>query len=256
MKASRRSYTSDIKSHSHSTFHQLIIPHKGELELEAEQSSGVARIDQVAIITANDTHAFRSINPNSFTVVDFDFTDANYMPELNSLWDSAHNQILFPLDEGLLNLSLFTASEFKDTGELKDQAMTSIGEQSIKLFLLALADRNNSADNKLPEKLQKALKFIKQNHTRKLSSKDIAEQACLSVSHLHALFSNYLGYSPQKFQTGLKLEHARQLVLNTKLSLIEIAQDTGYSDQSSFNRAYRNSFGITPGNDRTLHNKT
>ncbi|WP_085899987.1 helix-turn-helix domain-containing protein [Kiloniella majae] len=250
MKTSRRTYTSDFKSHSHRAFHQLIIPHKGELELEAEQSSGVARIDQVAIITANDTHAFRGLRPNSFTVVDFDFADANYMPELNSLWDSAHNQILFPLDDGLLNLSQFTASEFKD------QAMTSIGEQSIKLFLLALADRNNTEDNKLPEKLQKALKFIKQNHTRKLSSKDIAEQACLSVSHLHALFSNYLGYSPQKFQTNLKLEHARQLVLNSRLSLIEIAQDVGYSDQSSFNRAYRTSFGTTPGTDRRLHNKT
>ncbi|WP_120496936.1 AraC family transcriptional regulator [Kiloniella sp. EL199] len=249
MKVNCRSYTSDFKSHNHSTFHQLIIPHKGELELEAEQSSGIARIDQVAIITANDTHAFRGLNPNSFTVVDFDFADANYMPELNSLWDSAHNQILFPLDEGLLNLSQFTASE------LKDQSITSIGEQSIKLFLLALADRNNSEDNKLPEKLQKALKFIKQNHTRKLSSKDIAEQACLSISHLHALFSNYLGYSPQRFQTNLKLEHARQLVLNTKFSLTEIAHNIGYSDQSSFNRAYRNSFGTTPGTDRTLHNK-
>lgn len=248
MRANRRTYTSDFKSHSHSAFHQLIIPHKGELELEAEQSSGVARIDQVAIVTANDTHAFRGVNPNSFTVVDFDFNDANYMPELNSLWDRAHNQILFPLDDGLLNLSKFTATE------LKDQALSTIGEQSIKLFLLALADRNNSAEDKLPQKLQSALKFIKQNHTRKLSSQDIANKSCLSVSHLHALFSNYLGYSPQKFQTNLKLEHARQLVLNTKLPLVQIAQDVGYSDQSSFSRSYRNNFGITPGNDRAHHN--
>ncbi|KKJ78454.1 hypothetical protein WH95_04025 [Kiloniella litopenaei] len=247
MKANRRSYTKDFKSHSHSTYHQLIIPHKGELELESEQSSGVAKIDQVAIVTANDTHAFRGLKPNSFTVVDFDFNDANYMPELNSLWDRAHNQILFPLDDGLINLGKFTATE------LERQTLSTIGEQSIKLFLLALADRNNSADDKLPQKLQSALKYIKQNHTRKLSSKDIATQACLSVSHLHALFSNYLGYSPQKFQTHLKLEHARQLVLNTQLSLAHIAHETGYADQSGFNRAYRNNFGISPGHDRALN---
>ncbi|MEH6630790.1 MAG: AraC family transcriptional regulator [Halopseudomonas aestusnigri] len=215
--------------------------------MEAEQSSGIANIDQVAVITANDTHAFRGLHPNSFTVVDFDFDDARYMPELNSLWDQAHNKILFPLDEGLLNLSRFTALN------LKDQGLTSLGEQGIKLFLLALADKAETADHQLPAKLQSALKFIKVNHARNLTSKDIAAASCLSVSHLHALFSNFLGYSPQKFQTGLKLEHARHLVLGSTLSLSHIAQEVGYSDQSSFNRAYRKIYGQAPGKERKNH---
>ena len=247
MEANIKSYDKDFKSHSHSTFHQLIIPHKGELELEAGQSSGIASIDQVAVITANDTHAFRGLHPNSFTVVDFNFTDASYMPELNSLWDHAHNQILFPLDEGLLNLSRFTALELKQRG------LTSIGEQGIKLFLLALADKATTAEDQLPEKLQAALKFIKGNHARNLSSKDIAMAACLSVSHLHALFQNFLGFSPQKFQTGLKLERARQLVLGSSQPLSHIAQEVGYSDQSSFNRAYRKLYGLAPGKERKIY---
>ncbi|WP_419905705.1 AraC family transcriptional regulator [Kiloniella sp.] len=247
MEANTKSYDKDFKSHSHSTFHQLIIPHKGELELEAEQSSGIANIDQVAVITANDTHAFRGLHPNSFTVVDFDFDDASYMPELNSLWDRAHNQILFPLDEGLINLSRFTALELKDRG------LTSLSEQGIKLFLLALADKTKTEVDHLPAKLQGALKFIKENHTRNLSSKDIASAACLSVSHLHSLFNNILGYTPQKFQTKLKLERARQLVLDSTLSLSQIAQEVGYADQSSFNRAYRNIYGQAPGKERLEH---
>jgi len=245
MEANIKSYDSDFKSHSHSTFHQLIIPHRGELELEAEQSSGIANIDQVAVITANDTHAFRGRNPNSFTVIDFNFADASYMPELNSLWDRAHNQILFPLDEGLLNLSRFTAIELKDRG------LTSLGEQGIKLFLLALAENSNTKENVLPAKLQSALKYIRENHTRNLSSKDIASAACLSVSHLHSLFNNVLGYTPQRFQTRLKLERARQLVLDSTVPLSQIAQEVGYADQSSFNRAYRKIYGQAPGKERS-----
>jgi transcriptional regulator GlxA family with amidase domain len=80
---------------------------------------------------------------------------------------------------------------------------------------------------------------------------EIAEDLGISVRQLERLFMRYLGTTPKRYQTELRLERARNLVMQTELSIIEIAMACGFTSPSHFSKLYRSRFGISPGSSRT-----
>lgn len=243
MQVEFRSYDSEERRHAHSDFHQLILPGHGGLEMEVGAAGG--RVDGycAALISANDDHAYRGAGDNRFAVLDLPIAEFNAPLGLDGLWDRAHRQSFFRLDDRLLHLSRFTSLELEQNG------LSRLSQQSIRLFLLSLAEASDIAPQRLPEKLQHAVAYIRANHARALSSQEIASAACLSVSHLHALFKETLGSTPGQFHTQVRLERARDLIRQGGFTLAEIAQDVGFADQSAFGRAYRRHFGLTPGQE-------
>ncbi|WP_020592585.1 AraC family transcriptional regulator [Kiloniella laminariae] len=244
MKAEFRSYDSEERRHSHSDFHQLILPGSGKLELEVETLSGLVGEDCAALISATDSHAYKGSGINSFTVVDLPVLQFQQDQTLANLWDQAHQKAFFPLDDRLHHLARYTSLELDKTG------LGLAAEKAIRLLLLSLAETGKGPQKNLPEKLEKALAFIRQNHARKLASADIAAAACLSVSQLHNLFRTTLSLTPGEYQTQVRLERAKELINRSSRSLADIALAVGYPEQSSFNRAYRKFFAESPGQKR------
>lgn len=83
-----------------------------------------------------------------------------------------------------------------------------------------------------------------------LSSKDIASDLGISVRQLERLFGRYFNTSPKKYYADLRLERARKLLLQTELSISEIAYACGFQSSSNFSRVYRKAFGAPPKSQR------
>jgi AraC family transcriptional regulator len=67
-----------------------------------------------------------------------------------------------------------------------------------------------------------------------LKNSDLAMLAGLSESHFCRAFKDSFGDSPHRYILRLRIEHARQLLLTTDLSLGRIGIDCGLSDQAHF----------------------
>ena len=78
----------------------------------------------------------------------------------------------------------------------------------------------------------------------------IAQTANVSVRMLEHLFKKTLQTSPAAFYRRLRLHSARRLVVDTRLSLQEVAIRTGFSSLPAFSRAFRQYFQQTPGESR------
>lgn len=74
----------------------------------------------------------------------------------------------------------------------------------------------------------------------------MAAIAGLSASHLHARFVREFGLPPQAWLGALRLRLARHLLCSTALPISQVAQRTGYSEQSALTRALRRETGLTP----------
>jgi len=74
----------------------------------------------------------------------------------------------------------------------------------------------------------------------------MARIAGLSSSHLHARFLREFGLPPQAWLSALRLRVARHLLRTTSLPVSQVAQRTGYSEQSALTRALRRETGATP----------
>lgn len=83
-----------------------------------------------------------------------------------------------------------------------------------------------------------------------LGPSEIAGRLGISTRQLERLFRRYLGSSPKTYATELRLQKARNLLLQTENSITEIALACGFGSASHFSRVYRTRYGITPGKSR------
>lgn len=83
-----------------------------------------------------------------------------------------------------------------------------------------------------------------------LGPSEIAGRLGISTRQLERLFRRYLGSTPKTYATDLRLQKARNLLLQTESSITEIALACGFGSASHFSRVYRTRYGIPPGKTR------
>src|SRR5690606_20440647 len=77
-------------------------------------------------------------------------------------------------------------------------------------------------------------------------------EAGLSTRQLERLFRKYLHRSPARYYLELRLNRARLLLLQTNMSVIDVALACGFVSASHFSKCYRDFFGRTPRKERGL----
>jgi len=98
----------------------------------------------------------------------------------------------------------------------------------------------------LPSPLQKAIGLMMANIEAPLKVEEIATLAGLQLRRMERMFKSNIDTSPARFYRGLRLENARDLLLHTNLSTLEIGVLTGFSSSSHFAMAYQKHYGMRP----------
>jgi transcriptional regulator GlxA family with amidase domain len=112
-----------------------------------------------------------------------------------------------------------------------------------------MADRIDLAMN--APKLIDVINLMESNIELPLPLPDIAGKCSLSLRQIERLFHKYRGVTPSQYYLSLRLSHAKQLLLNTNNSVIDISIATGFETQSYFTACYRKYFGSSPRTHRS-----
>jgi AraC family transcriptional regulator, L-arginine-responsive activator len=102
----------------------------------------------------------------------------------------------------------------------------------------------------LQPKLSEAVTLMEANIEEPLSTDDIAQLVGLSRRQLERLFKQYLGSLPSRYYLELRLQRARQLLLETNHSIVQVGLMCGFSSGSHFSTAFGTLFGNTPREER------
>lgn len=95
-------------------------------------------------------------------------------------------------------------------------------------------------------RVSQALTMMSQALEEPLGLAQIAQALGVGTRRLEQLFRDGLGHGPATAYLELRLQAARRLVNDTAHDMQEIALRTGFSDRSSFSRAFRRRFGLSP----------
>lgn len=93
--------------------------------------------------------------------------------------------------------------------------------------------------------------YVRNNYQEEISVEKLADIAFLSISALERRFKKYLSKTPKQFIREFRLEKARQLLVETRLPIAEIAYECGFSDHSYFSRHFKMMFHELPSQLRT-----
>lgn len=103
----------------------------------------------------------------------------------------------------------------------------------------------------LPTNVRGAVEIIENNIEDPLRVAEIANRLGISQRQLERRFKSNFNCSVARFGQLMRLQHARVLLVTTKLGISEIATASGFSSQSHFNHAFKKCFGRKPSHYRT-----
>jgi len=97
-------------------------------------------------------------------------------------------------------------------------------------------------------RINDVLYFIHQDISGPLCAKDLANIAAYSEAHFHRIFKQVVGEPVHYYIRRTRMEFAaNQLMFDGKSSILEIATKSGFSSLSSFSRAFKSTFNMSPG---------
>ena len=114
-----------------------------------------------------------------------------------------------------------------------------------------LEDGSVSMSAEKPELLDRAMAWLEVNQNRKITLEDMARQLYVSKSTLSQLFHHRLGVSVHRYLIQRRLISAKSLILEG-IPLEDVGTEVGFSDYSTFYRAFRQEYGISPRQFRML----
>jgi len=101
-------------------------------------------------------------------------------------------------------------------------------------------------DSNYPEAVRNALIFLREHYAMPFDAAETAAAVGVSQSHLRALFSRWVGESPQQYHTRCRIDQAKQLLRRQRLLVFEVAYHVGYNDARYFARVFKKMTGKTP----------
>lgn len=94
--------------------------------------------------------------------------------------------------------------------------------------------------------IDRALAIVERNYAKNLSDSSVAAQLGLSNSHFRHLFKQTTGQPFHQYLIAVRLEHARQMLLDQDISVSQVASAVGFQGLSHFSRAFTQRFQVSP----------
>lgn len=94
--------------------------------------------------------------------------------------------------------------------------------------------------------VRKAVRYIDEHISQKLTVRDIAREIGVTESHLSRAFKKEKGLTLITYITTKKMHLAQDLLENKKLTMLEISLMVGYDDANYFTRQFKKTFQVSP----------
>jgi AraC-like DNA-binding protein len=176
----------------------------------------------------------------------------------------------FPVDRyGRLNIRPVMQARYdlrrlvpllRTTSELR-QPRRSMLISGVILTLVALVldvDAHHAAEQTSgfeDEQFETAIAFAKSRLSEHLDLAEWADCVKLSMSEFARRFQQHTGVAPYTWFMDRRIDEAKRLMTESKMSLVEIALDSGFCSQSHFTEAFRRRVGTSPGRWRAAQSE-
>ena len=104
------------------------------------------------------------------------------------------------------------------------------------------------SEQKVPDSpsMQRAVNYINEHYFEPLSLNIAADHAGLNTTYFSAAFKRQMGVSFSDYLTSQRIKHAKVLLKNSNMSLIDVSLAVGFENQSYFSKVFKSRVGMTP----------
>lgn len=213
----RRIYDHKLNTHAHS-YAQLILPIHGILYIETDHKKLTLKDEHLFFLPPDCKHTFSADKGNEFLVLDIS-TNIIKKSDIKKLIGG--KEILFDDKwKAIRYLFLNEANNKKSSSSITN------------LFLYCYDFITN-------ENIPDSIKYINEHFAEDIDLKKLAVIEHYNISYYTEWFKNKMKVSPVDYIQNLRVRKAKELLLNSNLSILQISQMVGYDYNSSFTRVFK-----------------
>jgi AraC-like DNA-binding protein len=94
--------------------------------------------------------------------------------------------------------------------------------------------------------VERVIAYMYDNLGEQITIDDMARRAMFSKFYFTRFFQRVTGLSPGRFLSAIRLQHAKELLLSTGLTVTEVSYRVGYNSIGTFSSRFRESVGLSP----------
>lgn len=232
--------------------HYVLLLIKTPSEFHIDQEKVISQPDSAVIIAPHTPYHYSSLQE----VYINDWLHFSCSPEDFPHRESFPLNTIFPLN----NLSRFTTFIQQILWE-KNYASEEYQKENGDLLFHVLMNNLYSAFNEqnlsgkynpYQTKLRKLRLTLQAEPYKQFQLKEIAGQMGISPSYFQHLYSDTFGKSFRSDLISMRIEYAKELIQNTNLTMEQIAEQSGYSNEVHFYRQFQKETGFTPATFRKM----
>jgi xylan 1,4-beta-xylosidase len=111
---------------------------------------------------------------------------------------------------------------------------------------LPMLDESEKGDEYLRRRIRRISDYIHEHYAEKISLERLAHEVYLNPYYLSHFFKKKMGFTFQEYLNFVRLQKATELVSQTDKQINVIAQLCGFPGSKSFNRVFKNYYGVSP----------
>lgn len=260
----------DMYIHTHEDFSELVVILNGTATHIVDDEEYHIKKGDVFVINENTSHGFS--HPKNFRLCNIMFRPSFFLPSLSDIRTSPGFHALFLIEPMRIHQNKFRGrlqigwDDYEDTYQLIEKInteyydrpegfqtmITSLLSQLITRLSRLYQTDSGQTGREIPS-LAIAVAYIENHFAEELSVEDLADLAGMSIRHFRRLFQDIYNTSPVRYINSLRIQAAQRLLLNSELSITDIALHCGFVNGNYFSTRFRQATGQSPYSYRSAH---
>lgn len=224
---------------------ELYLCLSGEIGVACSDRERILRPGEIMVSFPHDIHSYYHIGEGSGIMI---IVHPSLLPMLEPRLKGMRYENFLPADDGkLTEIAKSLLQVYREDGPQE----VIVGYLYVLLgSILSVLPGSQQADKISQDTFSRVMEHLSEHYTEAVSLKTLAKTVGVDPCHLSRMFKERLGYGFLRYLHMLRIENAKNLLLNTSQKITEVQMNSGFADQKTFNRVFRELTGMTPGEYR------
>ena len=120
----------------------------------------------------------------------------------------------------------------------------------IQYFSVHTLPENTRRQKQSNDVLREIIAYVNNHYKDSLTLDDMARQTGFSREYFCRFFKQHMGITFLRYLNEVRISHAGRLLMNTDMSISEVMSESGFTNQTIFNRLFKEIYGMTPRQSR------